>query len=187
VGRFIGLSIILLGIYAYLYPHIWKTEQVRYRVSVSISTPSGDKTGSGVWGYSEAPRFDVPVYSMRWSYSPRLEGEAFPIDLGNGNTAYAVIGQRDISTQYGVEGIVVSFRDRYLPFEGLRKAGLGHPEYVRDEWDGARARVTWLKAQKGITVPLDCVPALHRNTSSDCPALVQVTSSQAGPRFACWT
>ncbi len=181
MGRFVGWGLIGLMVYHFFYPYIWKTDQVRYRVTVAIDTAKGLKTGSGVWGYSEAPRFGVPVYSIKWSYSPRLEGEAFPIMLDNGKLVYVAFGRRNISTEYGVEGIVARFQDGYAPFGALRKGGLGYPEYLKNEWDNARAKIDWTKAQKGKVVTLNCVPALHTNTSSDCPALVQVVQPPPTP------
>lgn len=180
MGPVIGWSLIVFLVYQFFYPYIWKTEQVRYRVNVAIDTPKGLKIGSGVWGYSEGARFDVPVYSFKWSFSQRLEGEAFPIILDNGKIVYTVFGNRIISTEYGVEGIISKFFDGYTPFEVLRKGGLGSPDDKKDDWAGARERISWLKGQQGKVIMLNCAPARHID-SSDCPALVQVVKEPPRP------
>ena len=49
----------------------------------------------GRMGMFLAPVFDVPTWSFRWSFASRNDGEAFPIDLGDGRVIYAVMGSHD--------------------------------------------------------------------------------------------
>lgn len=168
-----ALAAICVG-YFRLWPVIVQTDQARYRLTVEIDTPDGLRKGSGVWGYSMAPNFDVPVFSMQWYFSPRIEGEAIPVDLGKGRLVYMILGGRVMPENQGGGIEPASFNSGFLndmPGIQLWSGGLGSPVHGFDH-AGAKREIEWIKAKAGKVVTLDCVPVPHHNSSGYCPALV---------------
>lgn len=59
----------------------------RYRMTATIETPEGAKTGSGVWQLTIYKRFSFP--DGFWS-TAKLQGEAFPVDLGKSGVMFVL-------------------------------------------------------------------------------------------------
>lgn len=65
-------------------------EKVRYRIDVVVDTPSGEKKGSGVVALWEKKIVDPSGTNL----VPRMQGEAIPVDLGNGRSVWMTLGHR---------------------------------------------------------------------------------------------
>lgn len=130
--------------YFRFWPVIVETDQIRYRLSIEIDTPDGLRKGSGVWGYSMAPNFDAPPFSLLWYFSPRIEGEAIPIDLGNGGMIYMVLGGREMPRDLGSGIEPASFNAGFvdtMPEDQLWSAGLGSPVHGFDHAGARREKL----------------------------------------------
>lgn len=164
----------LIAAYFAAYPEWHKTEQIRYRITAAIDTPLGVRTGSGVWGYRLAPHF--LILDFQWYYFGRVEGEAIPIDLGDGRTVYVVLGGREMPRDLGAGMEAAWFNYGFMNDMPLYR--LTDPPIfsnVGDVGSESFARA-WIAAAKAKVAPvsLDCVPILHQRPSSECPAVVMV-------------
>lgn len=181
--RLIGILILFVAAvagYFQFYPYVTRTEQVRYRLIATINTPDGHKSGTGVWGYFMAATFDVPVFSFKWHFAGRVDGEAIPVDIGHGRTLYMVLGGRTVSENAISDSKSARFSSglmNTLPKYPLWSDGSAAPAYFGSNHAGAVKEIEWIKAQQGRTVSLDCSPRLHSNPSGDCPAIVLASRS----------
>lgn len=158
-------------IYVASYKKINTTEQIRYKITVSIDTPSGTKSGSGVWGYRLVPTLD-PAYGFLaggFYFSPYTEGEAIRVELGDGKTLYALLGGTDKhkSNQknydwFRADEPLVKYNSglvNILPavsyFESGYKKPLLYPFDVSNR-DRAKYEIRELKKLTGIVVVMDC-------------------------------
>ena len=163
----IVFGLCLLGIgYLAFYPRATQTKQVHYRVTVTVKTPTGERRGSGVWGYSEAANQAFTGGGYRWVFSPLMEGEAIPVDLGNGRTIYALLGKGGAKAKSGSR-IPATF----VPsFYFLNALGQGDVSPAGQDRKDADARIAFLQARLGRPVALDCTPG--GNSLGQCPALI---------------
>lgn len=183
MGRVLGWALIGLLIYYFLYPYIYQTGQVRYRLTTVIDTPKGTKSGSGVWGYSEAPVYDAPVYTG-WSQKPRVYGEAIPIDMGDNKAIYVVLGVITADRVHGISETVFGFSSGFMnsfPFWQFGRAGLGYPPGNVKEFKYSRNKISWARSLKNKKIKLNCVPVFTRTTLNDCPSLVLVDTKLTRP------
>ncbi|QDZ08104.1 hypothetical protein FPZ24_11945 [Sphingomonas panacisoli] len=162
-------------------PAVMQTDQVRYRITISVGTPKGVRTSSGVWGYSEAPIPRIPFEGGPvWYFSGRTEAEAIPVDIGDGRLVYAVIGKRVMPQDNGAGMHPAGFRPGFSPLFILEMArGPMRSNTTIGSSAYANAHIAWMTSQTGQPVRLDCTPMLHRNDVSDCPALVTLSDLTA--------
>jgi hypothetical protein len=137
--------------------------EVRYRISVVIDTPDGPRTGSGVWSFKLRPgNFDQ-------GYNSRFRGEAIPVDLPNGKTAFALLDLRgdDNHPDRGSQGT--------LPEAVLFRHFLMSSGYPPGVGSSREDHLDYLKQHFRSKVQLDCSQSTLFNRS-ECPFLVSFRS-----------
>lgn len=85
-------TVIVLGLIVVGWNIIYPTNTVRYKVTVTVETPEGEKTGSAV---RELKVVQTPEPTPETSPHTELKGEAVVIDLGKRGVAFAVMGTDD--------------------------------------------------------------------------------------------
>lgn len=178
--KILGLALLLTAtgvLYFYFYPDLTQTEQVRYRLTTTVDTPNGPRRGTGVWGYSMAATY-IPLNSLTWEFAGRVEGEAIPVDLGDGRTLYVVLGGRvppkDLGTGLEPPYFSAAFMNA-SPKYRLEADVVLRPAYFGSGHSGATKDVEWIKAQRGRTVSLEC-GGLQKSLKP-CPAMVLANRS----------
>lgn len=60
---------------------------MRWRVTVTITTPDGERTGSSVWSWT----LSKPSIALATPFDGKFVGEAVAVDLPNGKTVFALL------------------------------------------------------------------------------------------------
>lgn len=80
------LTLIVLAIAVLWYAFEGTHYEARFRLTVEIDTPSGTKSASNVYRYTETPRF------YPGGMIPHIEGDAIFVDLGGGKHVVVIMG-----------------------------------------------------------------------------------------------
>lgn len=63
------------------------TAEVRYRVTVTVDTPDGERSGSSVWSW----KLIKPTLALATPFSGKFKGEAVAVELPNGKTLFGLL------------------------------------------------------------------------------------------------
>lgn len=152
MGRLSAIFVVLValsGIYSFWYDGTW-----RYRLSVTVETPEGRRTGSGVVEIASSYPLLKFVFGRRGS-SFTLRGEAAVVDLGPRGVLFALL-----SSENNVDNW------RYIVWKSFPWAQVGGQETP----EGAR----YYRSLKGETlVPRSSLPLIVKFADLNDPMSVQ--------------
>lgn len=127
--------------------------KVRYRVTVTVDTPQGARSGSSVWSWT----LKKPTVALVSAYNGEVQGEAVAVDLPGGRTLFAILRGMD-----GDSGMAELMPERL--FGDIGRSARGEP--TRHSPDRV-ADLRDIAGRTGETVTLDC--ARHPDW---CPMLL---------------
>ena len=124
-------------------------DDLRYRVTVDVTTPDGVKSGSSVMSLKLERGFPT-------AYQPTFRGEAVAVDVAPGATLFLLIDDTVMN----------------LPFKVFMRTGLlSKAVQARLDYDSI-AYVDFLRDHEGASAPLDC--KVHRGGfTTECPRFVR--------------
>ena len=177
------LALVLSVGYCQFYPLVYATEQVRFRIDVAIETPSGLKTGSGVWGYRLKPFFHGGYvgFDGEWRWTRWIDAQAIGVPLDDGRVIYALLGGRMMPGRFGPDASFTNGFMNGFPVTQLWRADRQYADYDESGWIRAKSEIAIVAGRKGKTFQLECLPEHHSNPESDCPAFALVKQPGGPP------
>lgn len=127
--------------------------EVRYRVTVTVDTPQGERSGSSVWSWT----LKQPTVALVSAYEGEFHGEAVAVDLPGGRTLFAILRGMD-----GDSGMAELMPERV--FGDIGRTARGEPTRCSPD---RIADLRDIAGRTGETAMLDCAKHLDW-----CPMLV---------------